>query len=182
MATGEDDLADVEPQWYQGLLEEDCLVVMDLLRHYPQLLKVGWEGEPSRWVEGRQGREGTGRKEGPWTGRTALYVGASRGCVELVMQVLGLCNLDGFSEVSATYQRSLLDAPPYSPSEDTLAHLNANLQNQMNDIDCGNLLLAKDGESGLDALAVAVLHNNAEITCLLKYLAAKVQFRNHYNY
>lgn len=95
---------DVKSQWYQALFEEDCIAVMKLLDADPRLLKEGWEREPSRQVEGRKRREGDGRTKSAWKGRTALHVGAIRGCVKLIMQVLRLCNFEDFDEVDEAYQ------------------------------------------------------------------------------
>lgn len=80
---------DISP-WYQALLEEDCEKVLGLLKKHPRLLKEGWKSDSSRRVKW-QPNFWMDETESSWTGRTALHVGARRGSVKLVEQVIKLC-------------------------------------------------------------------------------------------
>lgn len=98
----------VRSKWYTTLFEEDCIEVMKLLDDHPNLLKLGWESDPSLRVTGfvrRQGRS-VRATESKWKGRTALHVGASRGCTKLVVQVIRSCNFDDFSEIDEAYRKN----------------------------------------------------------------------------
>ncbi|CAM6095744.1 unnamed protein product [Calypogeia fissa] len=158
---------EVNAKWYRALFEEDCIVVMKLLHDYPGLLKVGWEKEPERQVEGRRRAERWNQRwTSEWKGRTALHVGASRGCAKLILQVLRHLSLEGFSEVEVAYQKILLPDGGHQPELGVAA---ASFDGFSPDMDCKRLLLAKDGESGLDAFAIAHLHDNKEVIVLLRY-------------
>ncbi|CAM6089335.1 unnamed protein product [Calypogeia fissa] len=298
---------EVNAKWYRALFEEDCIVIMKLLDDYPGLLTVGWEKEPERQVEGRERAEGEWRTS-EWKGRTALHVGASRGCAKLILQVLRQFSLKGFSEVEAAFQKILLpdeaeaksahhdaqsivdkedsgeviekvetvsstnsnevtkkpqDTSDLADRTDTIAessrghqpelgetvgsgpqegkacaakeaetsdsasttcssgkqlqktlsttvspaahdlHRNektpstpwlerkntkrnhvtssdANFDGFSPDMDCTRLLLAKDGESGLDAFAIAHLHDNKEVMVLLRYGLGKCDYNRDY--
>lgn len=107
----------IESLWYKALLEEDCLAVMGLLKDHPRLVRVGWEEDRSISVEGSPRNHWEPLQRRLWMGRTALHVGASRGCTELVKQVLILCG------VNITPVLSVLNpgqgARTSSPTEDT---------------------------------------------------------------
>ncbi|CAM6103582.1 unnamed protein product [Calypogeia fissa] len=81
-------------RWYKALFEEDCVEVKGLLKEHGKLLKVGWKSDPSREVEGSLDNHWKPKIKRKWTGRTALHVGARRGDVELVQQVLTLCDIN----------------------------------------------------------------------------------------
>ncbi|CAM6103578.1 unnamed protein product [Calypogeia fissa] len=85
--------SEVEKRWYEALFEEDCVAVKELLKEHGELLKVGWKSDSSREVEGSPDNHWKPRIKSPWTGRTALHVAARRGDVDLVQQVLILCDI-----------------------------------------------------------------------------------------
>ncbi|CAM6129743.1 unnamed protein product [Calypogeia fissa] len=84
---------EVENRWYEALFEEECVVVKELLKEHGELLKVGWKSNPSLEVEGSPDNHWKLRIKREWKGRTALHVGVRRGDVELVQQVLTLCDI-----------------------------------------------------------------------------------------
>ncbi|CAM6081659.1 unnamed protein product [Calypogeia fissa] len=84
---------EVQKSWYQALFEEDSLRVRELLKKHRELLKVGWKSDATLEVEGCPDNYWNSPKKSQWKGRTALHVGARRGDVELVQQVLILCDI-----------------------------------------------------------------------------------------
>lgn len=84
-------LPDVKSKWYEALFRADCRRVMALLREHPRLVRVGWKPDLSQKFEGYAFVRGhTSVNWSEWKGRTALHVGAIRGCAELVKLVLNL--------------------------------------------------------------------------------------------
>lgn len=85
--------SEIEKLWYKALFEEDSPRVKKLLRKNLELLKVGWKKDDNLMVEGCQDNHWKPPMKCSWMGRTILHVGARRGDLELVQQVLILCDI-----------------------------------------------------------------------------------------
>ncbi|CAM6083922.1 unnamed protein product [Calypogeia fissa] len=119
-------------QWLQALREGNCLPLMQLLKDDPSLLKVTWEREPSRDAAQSQSLRAS-------KGRNVLHVAAWRGCVELIRDVLRLCNLTEIDDLSrvddqgaAAESKSIEDIAPATVGQSELADSEGAQRNDQN--------------------------------------------------
>ncbi|CAM6081602.1 unnamed protein product [Calypogeia fissa] len=88
-------------QWLQALRDGNCLPLMQLLKDNRSLLKVTWEGASRDAAQSQS--------LGTLKGRNVLHVAAWRGCVELIKDVLRLCNLTEIDDLSRVDEQTRVD-------------------------------------------------------------------------
>ncbi|CAM6081604.1 unnamed protein product [Calypogeia fissa] len=107
-------------QWLQALRAGNCLLLKQLLKDNPSLLKVTWEAASKDAAQSQS--------LGKLKGRNVLHVAAWRGCVELIKDVLRLCNLTEIDDLSrvdeqgaAAESENVEDIAPATVGESELA-------------------------------------------------------------
>ncbi|CAM6099699.1 unnamed protein product [Calypogeia fissa] len=80
--------SEIEKKWLQALFDADCPEIQKLLEEHSWLLKVGWD-QFSSLTEVVDDKGVSGK----WQGSTALLEAAYTGSIDLVRQVLRVCNV-----------------------------------------------------------------------------------------